>query len=101
MALVIKQHGFLTSKYLKVKDQYLTISVPSLVSNRQYWEYSNIDFILMSPDNVLSIQQGGEVFSIRTKPSRAKHQRTIRRLVELTASAHMYTGGFPVLPVGQ
>jgi hypothetical protein len=97
MAAVIRASTFATKRYLKVTDWGVDFLETALVGGRKKFSFGQIDYILISADNILSFQVGQQVFSIQTKPGKAAHQAAINHLVNAVAGSHQRVGGFPVI----
>jgi hypothetical protein len=98
MAMIIRASSFFTKRYLKLKDWGVDCMETAAVGGRKKYQFHEIDLILMSASNVLSLQVRNEIFSIQTKPHKAAHQEVIRQLIAAVAASRERTGGFPVLP---
>jgi hypothetical protein len=98
MALKIRANSFFVTRYLKLKDWGVIFMETAAIGGRRKFTWGQIDFILMSPENVLSLQVGNEVFSIPTKPTKPVHQKVIAQLQTMVAASQQSVGGFPVLP---
>ena len=97
MALVIRASSFFVKRYLKVTDWGVEFMETAALGGKRRFQFGEIDYILMSRSSVLSLQVRGEVFSIPTKPTKAKHRLVIDTLQQAVASSQQRVGGFPVL----
>src|SRR4051812_27088245 len=98
-AFTIRASSMFMKHYLKVKDWGIDFMETAGLGGRRRFEFGDIDYILMSTTHVLSFQVGQEVFSIKTKPNKAKHQLAIQKFQQSVAAAqHQRVGAFPVVP---
>ncbi len=81
MALKIKANSAFESRSLTVDSQGVRFTQTAFVGGRRRFRFDQIDWILMSPSNVLSFQVGNEMCSIPTKPDNRRHQETIQALL--------------------
>lgn len=81
MALKISSSNLMTNRYLIVESDGIRYRETSFMGGVRRFRFSDIDCILMAPDNTFSFQVGQEVFSIATKPANAKHQAVITAFV--------------------
>jgi hypothetical protein len=65
-----------------VYPSYAIFYESSFVGGKHVIAFKNILCVLMSADNVLSLQVGQEVYSLPVNPSKAKHQATIAALLQ-------------------
>lgn len=86
MALTISASTLLVKRYLKVKDRGVKFYESAIIGATRTFKFSDIEFVLMSPTNVLSVQVDDEVFSIQTKLGNAKHEMVIQKLLERAAT---------------
>jgi len=98
MALVIRASSFFVKKYLKVADWGVQYMEAAVTSGKRKFNFGQIDYVLLAEDNTLSFQVGQEVFSIKTKPGKQKHQMAIDLLIKSVTASQPRVGGFPVLP---
>jgi hypothetical protein len=99
MALTINASSLVIKRYLTVKDWGVVFMETAALGGRKKFVWQQIDYVLMSPTNVLSFQVGQEVFSIPTKPGKPKHQMAIQQLVDSvkrTKLVDQRSVGFPV-----
>lgn len=99
MGLTINASSLVIKRYLTVKDWGVVFMETAALGGRKKFEWGRIDCVLMSPANVLSFQVGQEVFSIPTKPGKAKHQQVIQQLIESVTRSlppQQRSVGFPV-----
>ena len=101
MTYKIKANSLFMVRYLKVTDWGVVYVETALMGGKRKFNYGQIDYVLMSPTNVLSFQVGNQVFSIPTNPYKAKHQQAIAQLMARVQASAQHAGGFPVLPVGR
>lgn len=99
MALIIRANSWFVSRYLKLKDHGVEFMETAAMGGKRKITFGQISFVLMSPKHVLSLQVGNEVFSIQTKPNKAKHQAVIDGL--LAGVGRDRSVGFPVIQPGQ
>ena len=50
--------------------------------NKKQFAFNQIDLVLVSAKNILSLQAGGTVFSIKIRPEHPKHQATLNALLQ-------------------
>src|SRR5712672_1087055 len=83
MDLKIKASRLCTRHTLEVHSKGVTFcETAGLGSGVRKFGFAQIDFILMSPADVLTFQVGREIFSIPVKPTNKIHQRVIGALLE-------------------
>jgi hypothetical protein len=82
MTLKINASSLLKHHYLLVRSDGVHYYESSGFASAKRFRFSDIACILMSPDNILSLQVGKEIFSIPTDPNNAKHQTVIATLVQ-------------------
>ena len=82
MSLKIAASSLFTKRYLLVDSGGVKFYDGTGFSGARRFQFSQIECVLMSPDNKLSFQAGNEVFSIPTKPGNAKHQTVINTLLQ-------------------
>lgn len=82
MALKITASSLFTKHYLAVDSGGVKFFESAGIGGARRFSFSQIECVLMSPDNKLSFQVGNEVFSIPTKPGNAKHQTVIETLLQ-------------------
>jgi hypothetical protein len=100
MALKIRANSLFVNRYLKVTDSLVIFVETAAIGGRHKFRYDQIDYMLMSPTNVLSLQVGCEVFSIQTNPRKQRHQLVIQQLQRMAAGAQSPAAGFPVISAG-
>lgn len=81
MALKIVHRSLFRRDFLIVKRDCFKIYEYGMFFGARRFLFSDIRCVLMSPEHKLSVQVGNEVFSIRTRPDKKKHQDTIAALV--------------------
>jgi hypothetical protein len=81
MALKISSSGLFHRHYLVLKRDGIKYFENGMIFGARRFRFHDISCVLMSPDNVLSFQAGNEVFSILTKPEKARHQEAIAALL--------------------
>jgi len=81
MALKIKASSLLANHYLIVRPDTVIFRETAFFGGTRRFLFNQIEAVLLSPDHKLSFQVGSEVFSIPTKPNKAKHQTAIAALV--------------------
>jgi hypothetical protein len=99
MGYLIRSRSLLVSHYLRVKDWGIVCMETAAITGKKKYKFNEIDFVLMSSTNVLSIQVGQRIFSIQTKPNKTKHQAAIQKLLLGVRGSHQSAGGFPVEPM--
>ena len=101
MTFVIRASSFFVKRYLKVTDQGVDFMETAATGGRKRFNFGQIEFILLSPAQVLSFQVGNEVFSIQTNPNKPKHVAAIRELLARVGASREQSVGFPVIQPGQ
>lgn len=102
MAFVIRASSLFVKHYLKVTDRGVVFVEGAGFINKRKFTFQQIDFVLLSGDNLLSFQVGHEVFKIPVKAHKPKHVNAVNFLVsKINGSGQLNTGGFPVLQPGQ
>lgn len=81
MKLRIRSSGFVTSKSLTVDEQGVKLAGFSFLSNQRF-NFKDIDYILMSDNNELSLQIKQEVFTIPVRPYKDKDAKVVAALLE-------------------
>jgi hypothetical protein len=82
MSLKITSSSLFTKHYLIVDSSGVKFYENAAWGGTKRFKFSQIDSVLMSPDDKLSFQVGKEVFSIPTKPDNPKHKATIDALLQ-------------------
>ena len=96
MSVTIRASSFFMKRYLTVKDQGVVFMETAALGGKRRFQFGQIDYVLMSPTNVLSFQVGQEIFSIPVKPWKPKHQLAMQKLKDGVSSSYMSAKGFPV-----
>ena len=81
MALKITNSSLFTKHYLAVDSGGVKFYDTSFGGAKRF-KFSQIECVLMSPDNKLSFQVGNQVFSIPTRPDDPGHQAVIDALLQ-------------------
>jgi len=81
MALKIKVHSLFKQWYLEIDSDGVKFCETAAWGGVRRFRFQQVEYILMSPDGVLSFQVGNEVFSIPTKPDNPKHQEVVNTFV--------------------
>lgn len=81
MHLKISQSSFLTKSFLIVTDKGVKYCESSMFGSRRA-RFHQIEYVLLSPENKLSLQVGNEVFSIPVKPGNPRHQAAMDALLQ-------------------
>lgn len=92
MSLKIRASSAFENQFLKVDANGVRYRETAFFGRARRFRFDQIDYVLMSRDNVLSLQVGKEVFSIRTKPNKLKHREAIEAMlrgVRQTAGSHV------------
>jgi hypothetical protein len=71
-----------------VREDRVEFAEGAFIASRQRFSYSQIEAVLMSPQNVLSFQANEQVFSARINPRKRKHQEAVAALVANVRRAH-------------
>lgn len=79
MGLTIKANTFLTQRYLTVAAEGIVYCETG--GGKRKFRFEQIFCVCMSSDNVLSFQVGQEVFTLKVKPHKRKHQEVISSLL--------------------
>ncbi len=95
MALRIRDRGFLTQRILTVKPRGVVCSEAAAFTDRKEFAFEDIECVLLSAANRLSVQAGGKVFSLRVRPDKQAHQEVIRALLEAVCQARGIAVGSP------
>lgn len=82
MKHIIRANSLTTKRYLRVDPTCVTFYESAFVGGKHRFAFRDVLYVLMSVDNVLSLQVGREVFSLQVNPSKAKHQATISALLQ-------------------
>ena len=82
MGYKISQNSLIEKNYLIVDSGGVEYYENSFLGGKKRVQFSEIECVLMSGSNVLSLQRGGKTFSIKTDPNNAKHQALITALVQ-------------------
>lgn len=82
MTLTIRANSLFMKRFLKLKDDIAYFYESALIGGGKKFRYDQIESVLLSPNNVLSIQVGREVFSIPVKPNKPKHATAMEYLVQ-------------------
>ena len=86
-AIKITASSALVSCYLKIDANGIAYC-ESVIGNRERrFRYDEISLVLLSPENLLSIQVGQEIFKLPIKPNDSKHQEGLQRLIAGTTSS--------------
>jgi len=88
MSLKITANTLATNRYLEVHGNGVSYNESALFSNVRNFTFNEIDFILLSEDNVLSFQVKQEVFSIPINPNKEKHKQVIDTLIREVTRIH-------------
>jgi hypothetical protein len=97
MALKIKANTFATQRWLEVQPAGIVFCETSAFGGKKQYLFHQIDCVLLSPQNVLSIQVGMEVMSLPVKYDKPAHRQVIDALMS-GLQRQQSTGGFPVTP---
>lgn len=81
MRLIIKSNSFLEACALEVHGGGISYRRTAFMGGWEHFGFREIDCILLSPENVLSIQVGRKVLSLRVNPSKEKHKRVVEALL--------------------
>jgi hypothetical protein len=81
MPLKIDASGLFSRNYLLLKRDGCKFYENGMLWGARRFRFREIGCVLMSEGHKLSFQVGNEVFSIQTKPDRAKHQAAIAALL--------------------
>lgn len=93
----IRANSLFVNRYLKVVENGVVFVETAAMGGKRKFRFDQIDYVLMSPTNVLSFQVGNEVFSLKTNPKRLRHQQAIQQLIGGAKAAQEHSAGFPVI----
>ena len=82
MNFTIKAHGFFVAHSLKISEQGVVFENSAVSRIKRRVAFNQIDGMLMSEKNVLSIQVGSELFSIPTSSENPQHTEAIDAMVK-------------------
>lgn len=82
MGLKIKGSTFVEVRVLIVERDGVRFQQTAFMGGKRRFAFSQIDSVLMSPNNELSFQVGDEVFTVPTKPGKRGHEAAIAALLE-------------------
>ena len=91
MSLKISISGLATRQILSLDSEGVRYS-EGLGSGRRF-RFHEIEYVLLSEDNILSVEVGNDAVSIRVKPGNAKHQEVIETLVKAARAARGRSAG--------
>jgi hypothetical protein len=77
----ISSFSFMQSHILDIDSEGINFRDTDAIKSRHF-RFEEVFCVLMSANNTLSFQAGGEVFSIRTEPANPTHQAAIAALLE-------------------
>jgi len=98
MAFVIRASSFFVKHYLKVTDWGVVFMEGAAIVSKRKFNFQQIDYVLLSGNNLLSFQVGDEVFKIPVKAHKPKHVNAVNLLVsKVNGPGELNTGGFPVM----
>lgn len=87
MRLRIKANSFAMQRYLEVDGGGITFCETAFMGGKRRFQFSQIDLVLMSSENQLSLQVGTEVFQLPVDPRNKKHQQVIDALIRGVSTA--------------
>ena len=82
MKLKIKVSSFAEARVLTIEQDCVCFQQTLFMGGKRRFDFSQIDCVLMSPNNELSFQVGDEVFTVPTKPGKRGHEAAIAALLE-------------------
>jgi hypothetical protein len=82
MGLILRASGFFESRYLQIKKGMVYVPSLSFLGGRKRYAFSEIEYVLITSNNVLSFQAGQDVFSIQTRPYKQKHEAVMQALLD-------------------
>lgn len=82
----IDASNLLSRRFLKVRAKDVVFYGASFWGSRRF-RFAEIEYIVMSDRNELSLQVGQEVFTIMTRPDKPKHQAAIAALLQNLAAS--------------
>jgi hypothetical protein len=89
MKLKIRAGTLFTDKYLEVDSAGVKFCETSFVGGAKRFNFSDIDYILMSDKSELSFQVKQEVFSISVKWNNDKHKNVVTALLKEVRRANI------------
>ena len=87
----------MASRFLKVEEKGIVFCDTDFVGSKKF-RFDQIDFVLLSPKNVLSFQVGKEVFSLPIQPSKKEHQDTLTAFLQAVKQSRVPDDAEPGLP---
>lgn len=88
MGLKIQSNTLIENRYLKVQPDGVIFCQTAFVGGTRCFGFHQIQTVLLSGTNVLSIQVGNEVFSLPVKPYKRHHMEVTETLVREVKLAH-------------
>ena len=82
MKLRIAHSSFAVARALTVERDGVCFQQTVFMGGKRRFAFSQVDCVLMSPNNELSFQVGDEVFTVPTKPGKRGHEAAIAALLE-------------------
>ncbi|MBI4860093.1 MAG: hypothetical protein HY815_07490 [Candidatus Riflebacteria bacterium] len=84
MALKITANSWFTHRYIIVDSAGVGFRETVAMGSELRFTFSQIDLVLLSPDNWLSFQVGQEVFRLPVRPDKPDHKQLMDVLVSET-----------------
>ena len=81
MSLKIKANTFVTVRYLEIHSDGVTFCETAAMGGKHRFTFAQIEYLYLSPQNVLSFQVGTEVFSVPMKLDNAKQKLALDSLL--------------------
>lgn len=77
----IKANNLLQNRYMYIDDHGVEFCETALISGKQHFSYSEVDYIFISKTDELTFQVRDEVFTLPIKPRNQQHQAFIAAFV--------------------
>ena len=81
MGLKIKASSLLEKRSLEVVQGGVVYTSGAVLSSPRSFTFGEIDYVMLSMDDVLSLQAGQEMISIQTRPGKPEHAQVIKALL--------------------
>jgi hypothetical protein len=81
MGWKIKSNTLFIQRYLKIDAFGVTFCETAFTGGKRTFRFEEIDGVCMSPENLLSLHVGNEVFSLSVNPEKKQHQEAVSALL--------------------
>lgn len=81
MGWKIKSNSLFIQRYLVVDSFGVTFCETAFTGGKRKFRFDQIDCVCMSPENLLSLQVGNEIFSLPVNPRKKRHQEAVSALL--------------------